>query len=274
MIDKLPKRMIGLWDGMELHPFLVQLDDCLTKDGFMFVEHDIEAGCSIWSKELFPEHEFEVCIWPERNMGRGNYGFTATISVSSKAQAKIEQELGISNCYSSSDKRMNDFPIQSKSVCVLSLSFNWLISTWAPSAGSFSNSFSRWKSLPSSQYSSHAQDFLDRFNEQGRSLIQQLNSPEKLACILSNIESFPGAANGVGPKSASPNEYALVLHANSGHLDEAVKQAGIFEQRALKRLLLGSSYDEADVTAAKCATRKYLRWISDLNIGKPGTPSI
>jgi hypothetical protein len=258
VVTKLPRKIANLcWDGFVLHPFLVQLDISLAENGFRFKEHDLDAACSVWEKEIFQDHALEISIWPERSKpGKGSYSFEVGLSVASRRQAALEEFLDIASCYEPQAIEEENVSTQKvERIGLLSSSFNWLIARWPPAVGSFAEAFDRWRNLKNDDYQRHVDDFMHFYRNQGLAFIELIDSREKLAGVLTQLDSFPGAGAGSSPGSASPWEYAAVLYADSGRRADALRE--------LEKIVSSSkarSVNQQNI--AQCVFERYRSWIN------------
>jgi len=252
MLTKLPKKIAtACWSGLDLHPFLLHFDSALEKEGYRFREHDIDAACSVWSKEIFQDHALEVSVWPDRSSSAsGTYSFEVSLDVSSRRQPIIERLLDIRACY-------GDDPATevASDICVLSVSFNWLMARWSPALSSFAEAFNRWRNIKNEDYRQHVDDLIHFYQNQGIAFLEMVGSREKLANTLSHIKSFPGSGAGSGPGSARPREYAAVLYADLGQRSKALRELELGLEESIARPV-----DQRD--AARCVFDRYSEWIN------------
>jgi hypothetical protein len=93
-----------------------------------------------WSKVLFDGYFLSLHIWPEA-VPRGDFGFSAGMTVESTRQAEVERVLDLLSCDAAQERAPQD---QSR-VCVLYVALEWLNGAWEPRRGTFLETMRRWK---------------------------------------------------------------------------------------------------------------------------------
>jgi hypothetical protein len=141
---------------------------------------------------------------------------------------------------------------------VLSTSLGWLMGALEPRVGPFRETMQRWSSVSSADYAVVAEDVAQRLLASGRAFQRMIDTPEKLASVLTKLPEFPGAANGAGPGSIAPHEYAAVLYRDLGDRRAALAVL----ERGTVELLNRDATDEEAEAVISCRTAKYRDWIA------------
>lgn len=240
------KGNVWLWDNYARHPIISFVSREFSQYKPTFSIDD--CNNYKWTIDLFEEHHLDIELMPNSQPSEaGRFGFQPSIHITSSYQSLVNQAVGV-----------KDFDPP----CVLSVSLAWLMTVWEPVAGSFSDNFRVWQDLETSACESVAKKLLCCFQSHVLKLVSLIDSPEKLAKVLGQLESFPGSGIGTGPISSMPNIFSAIIYHKIGKLklaiDKIEKELLIIDEEASLSPGL-----ERDFSERRHTVMKYRKWITD-----------
>lgn len=178
--------------------------------------------------------------------------------VTSTRQARVRDELDVLvRC-----RQEYDEPVREDEVTILSVGMMGLVAMWgSPDEVARMVPF-QWTRPRESTYERLATEIYSHVQTKGDRFFSYVNSPEKLAEALMNLERFPGAKpGGAGPGSSSRWEFASVILRDLGRSDLALKAMNAGMEWTRERVESGEAFPEA-LEFAERLFECYRPWLS------------
>lgn len=240
--------------------FAEQLEKLLKELGYCRHLDDIDDPEGIdFSAPLYPGYERFISInfdGPESH--RVLNGFDVDLQIRSSRQASVREELEVLNCFRSPEF---DEPIPESKVTILGVSMVWLVAKWGEPEEKEMAPL-RWRRAWEYPYERLVDEVCSHVRTKGEKFFSYVNSPERLAEVLMDLEHFPGVTpGGAGPGSSSRWEFASVILRDLGRSDLALKAMNSGVELVRERARSGEIFPEA-LEFAECIFDCYRPWLS------------
>lgn len=246
------------WDGYKVHPLLEELDQFLSDKGYRRLGFEAGTyGCG-WERELFAQYREQIRVDPTGPWAAsGAFGFSVGLYVVSRRPIQVRKALQLLDCWTKFNRYIESGTPEVETA-VLSNHMGWMRLKWEPRVQIPAPSGINWFNLPTSRSSEAVAEVVACWEHQYQDYLRMIDTPLKLARVISDTSAVPGNERRDGPMSADPAVFAAILLHDNGCGEEAL---AVLEAERIY-LAAGGKRVQLTLDVFLCLQEKLANWIT------------